>query len=108
MGAAVLLTYFLVAHPPASKVPVTMQVVTTKAFIFWNVTQDTSNRHANVPKSLLFNYIYRPTGHLSGAQPCKLYVNRPVSTGQRCPKPEIGRRGDPQTWRWFLRSRESA
>jgi hypothetical protein len=33
MGAVVFWTYFLVAHPPASKEPVTMQVVARKAFI---------------------------------------------------------------------------
>src|ERR1017187_1883264 len=48
-----------------------------------------------------YSIVYRPTGHLSRALPCKLYVNRPLSTGHRCPKPEIGRRRDPKTWRWF-------
>jgi hypothetical protein len=37
IGAVVLRTYFLVAQPPASRAPVTMNVVAKKAFIVQNL-----------------------------------------------------------------------
>jgi hypothetical protein len=57
MGAAVFCTYFLVAHPLASRAPVTMQVVARKAFMSLNLTRDTCNPDTNALKLLFFNTV---------------------------------------------------
>src|SRR5215813_13458172 len=48
MGAVVFRTYFLVAHPPASKAPIRRQLVARKAFMFKNLDRLICNRQTNV------------------------------------------------------------
>jgi hypothetical protein len=68
MGAAVFRTYFLVAQPPASREPVTMQVVARKAFIVSKPQLLLSNPETVVSKQRFINVVeaYRHSSGLAG------------------------------------------
>src|SRR4051812_40241741 len=75
MGAAVFCTYFFVAHPPASRAPVTMQVVARKAFIrVSNLVTELSNHDANAVKHRSFNDMTQFEGPGGERDSCNVYV----------------------------------